>query len=52
MTLFWGKKILQRNEEGKNILQSIYKGKKNPAHQIAAKKILDDQKSPTPALKS
>ena len=25
------------------------KGKKYPAHQIARKKILDDQKSPTPA---
>ena len=25
------------------------KGKKYPAHQIASKKILDDQKSPTPA---
>ena len=28
------------------------KGKKYPAHQIARKKILDDQKSPTPSLKS
>ena len=28
------------------------KGKKYPAHQIARKKILDDQKSPTPPLKS
>ena len=28
------------------------KGKKYPAHQIAKKKILDDQKSPTPPLKS
>ena len=28
------------------------KGKKYPAHQIAIKKILDDQKSPTPPLKS
>ena len=28
------------------------KGKKYPAHHIARKKILDDQKSPTPTLKS
>ena len=28
------------------------KGKKYPDHQIARKKILDDQKSPTPSLKS
>ena len=27
--------MLQRNEEGKNILQSIQKAKKYPAHQIA-----------------
>ena len=28
------------------------KGKKYPAHQIVRKKILDDQKLPTPLLKS
>ena len=28
------------------------KGKNYPAHQIDTKKILDDQKSPTPTLKS
>ena len=28
------------------------KAKKIPAHQIARKKILDDQKSPTPPFKS
>ena len=48
MTLFWGKKILQRNEEGKKYPAEHLEGKKYPAHQIARKKILDDQKSPTP----
>ena len=32
----------------KNILQSIWEGKKYPAHQAARKKHLADQKSPTP----
>ena len=34
-----------------NVIESLWgkKGKKYPAHQIARKKILDDQKSPTPA---
>ena len=33
-----------------NVIESLWekKGKKYPAHQIARKKILDDQKSPTP----
>ena len=33
-----------------NVRESLWekKGKKYPAHQIARKKILDDQKSPTP----
>ena len=37
-----------------NVIESLWekKGKKYPAHQIARKKILDDQKSPTPPLKS
>ena len=30
----------------KNILQSIWEGKKYPAHQVARKKNLADQKSP------
>ena len=38
----------------KNVIESLWekKGNKYPAHQIARKKILDDQKSPTPPLKS
>ena len=37
-----------------NVIESLWekKGKKYPAHHIARKKILDDQKSPTPTLKS
>ena len=37
-----------------NVIKSLWekKGKKYPAHHIARKKILDDQKSPTPTLKS
>ena len=37
-----------------NVIESLWgkKGKKYPAHQIARKKILDDQKSPTLSLKS
>ena len=33
-----------------NVIESLWekKGKKYPAHQIARKKILDDQKSPPP----
>jgi len=37
-TLFGRKKILQRNEERKNILQSIQEGKKYPVDQVARKK--------------
>ena len=37
-----------------NVIESLRekKGKKYPAHQIARKKILDDQKSSTPTFKS
>ena len=37
-----------------NVIESLWekKGKKYPAHHIARTKILDDQKSPTPTLKS
>ena len=37
-----------------NLIESLWEimGKKYPSHQIARKKILDDQKSPTPPLKS
>ena len=37
-----------------NVIKSLRekKGKKYPVHHIARKKILDDQKSPTPTLKS
>ena len=33
---------------GKNILQTVWEGKKIPAHQVARKKDLADQKSPIP----
>ena len=38
----------------RNVIESLWekKGKKYPAHQIVRKKNLDDQKSPTPPLKS
>ena len=48
----WRKKKIARSE---NVIESLWekKGKKYPAHQIGRKKkILDDQKSPTPPLKS
>ena len=32
---------------GKNILQTVWEGKKFPAHQVARKKNLADQKSST-----
>ena len=37
-----------------NVIESLWekKGKKYPAHKIARKKILDDQKSPPPPPKS
>ena len=38
--------------EKKYILQTVWEGKKFPAHQVARKKNLADQKSPTPLLKS
>ena len=57
---FWKTNFLQALVGKKNncvqpdVIESLWEktGKKYPAHQIAIKKILADQKSPTPPLKS